>query len=125
MAVLPTASGCLCTALLLLAALGYASVRSYDAEDVQADGRQQELEVVGRILSVFAKQEKDPCIPRGRILAIIQTAKPRYNATLSVIMVFLSNLVLAFNVFVMVATRYLRFDIRNSIVKIFQETADS
>lgn len=49
----------------------------------------------------------------------------RYNATLSVIMVFLSNLVLAFNVFVMVATRYLRFDIRNSIVKIFQETADS
>ncbi|CAN7997572.1 unnamed protein product, partial [Ixodes hexagonus] len=92
------------------------------AQDEQAGGRQQELQVVGRILSVFAKREKDPCIPRGRILAIIQTAKPRYNSTLSVIMVFISNLVLAFNVFVMVATRYLRYDIRHSIVKILQET---
>lgn len=111
-------------ATLVLATLGHGGVDSYDdAEDVQAG--QQELELVGRILSVFAKQERDPCIPRGRILAIIQTARPRYNATLSVIMVFISNLVLAFNVFVMVATRYLRYDIRNSIVKVLQETPDS
>lgn len=48
---------------------------------------------------------------------------PRYNATLSVIMVFVSNLVLAFNLFVMVATRYLRYDIRDSIGKLLQQAA--
>lgn len=87
-------------------------------------GRQQELEVVSRILSVFAKQEKNPCIPRGRILAIIRTEKPRYNTTLSITVVFISNLVLMFNLFVMVVTRYLRYDIRNSIGQLLREVAD-
>lgn len=92
-------------------------------EDVRRE-RQQELEVVSRILSVFAKQEKDPCIPRGRILAIIRTEKPRYNATWSIVMLFISNLVLMFNLFVMVVTRYLRYDIRNSIGQLLREAAD-
>lgn len=87
-------------------------------------GRQQELEVVSRILSVFAKQEKDPCIPRGRILAIIRTEKTRYSTNLSIIMVFISNLVLMFNLFVMVVTRYLRYDIRNSIGQLLREAAN-
>ncbi|KAK8788077.1 hypothetical protein V5799_022150 [Amblyomma americanum] len=86
--------------------------------------RQHELEVVSRILSVFAKQEKNPCIPRGRILAIIRTEKPRYNTTLSITVVFISNLVLMFNLFVMVVTRYLRYDIRNSIGQLLREVAD-
>uniref|UniRef100_A0A6G5A2Q7 Uncharacterized protein n=1 Tax=Rhipicephalus microplus TaxID=6941 RepID=A0A6G5A2Q7_RHIMP len=50
--------------------------------------------------------------------------KPRYNATWSIIMLFISNLVLMFNLFVMVVTRYLRYDIRNSIGQLLREAAD-
>ncbi|XP_037503243.1 uncharacterized protein LOC119387665 [Rhipicephalus sanguineus] len=98
--------------------------RCHGKPEYSQRGLQQELEVVSRILSVFAKQEKDPCIPRGRILAIIRTEKPRYNSTWSIVMVFISNLVLMFNLFVMVVTRYLRYDIRNSIGQLLREAAD-
>lgn len=78
MAVWPAVVGsCTFLGFLLLTSLTVRTVGSHDLES--AGSTQQELEVVGRILSVFAKQEKDPCIPRGRILAIIQTAKPRLD----------------------------------------------
>ncbi|KAH7961929.1 hypothetical protein HPB52_013392 [Rhipicephalus sanguineus] len=48
----------------------------------------------------------------------------RYNSTWSIVMVFISNLVLMFNLFVMVVTRYLRYDIRNSIGQLLREAAD-
>lgn len=106
-----------------LLVLGVRSVCGQSKVEPAQRSRQHELEVVSRILSVFAKQEKDPCIPRGRILAIIRTEKPRYNTTLSIIMVFVSNIVLVFNLFVMVVTRYLRYDIRNSIGQLLREAA--
>ncbi|KAH7984841.1 hypothetical protein HPB49_025686 [Dermacentor silvarum] len=48
----------------------------------------------------------------------------RYSTNLSIIMVFISNLVLMFNLFVMVVTRYLRYDIRNSIGQLLREAAN-
>lgn len=117
------ATGMLAVAVTLLSFVVPFTSCHGNAEDSQR-GRQQELEVVSRILSVFAKQEKDPCIPRGHILAIIRTEKPRYTTTWSIIMVFISNLVLMFNLFVMVVTRYLRYDIRNSIGQLLREAAD-
>lgn len=118
-----SATGMLTIAVTLLSIVVPSASCHGKAEHSQR-GRQQELEVVSRILSVFAKQEKDPCIPRGRILAIIRTEKTRYSTNLSIIMVFISNLVLMFNLFVMVVTRYLRYDIRNSIGQLLREAAN-
>lgn len=98
-------------AILLIAVPGVQSVKWFQGDSGSSS---PELAVVGRAVEVVGKQTRDPCIPRGRILAVIQTSKPRYNAVLSVVVVLLSNAVLAFTLFVMVATRYLRRDIRNT-----------
>lgn len=65
------------TLAISLLVLGVRSTSGQSKVEAAQRSRQHELEVVSRILSVFAKQEKDPCIPRGRILAIIRTEKPR------------------------------------------------